>query len=164
MRCFSDKRITRHKRRDPRHERLLVNLHTSVRGERTAPRSCLPQKGLRKKSSTSQKRSQMAERLGNRVINQNIAGSIPGHAKWRCVLGQGTSPYLPQGKCPCNYCKSLWIRASAKWLIVEASVYEVWAILTFHLTNTWSCQSHHKHWCSIWICWLDANSQQSSET
>ena len=24
------------------------------------------------------------------------------------------SPYLPRGECPCTYCKSLWIRASAK--------------------------------------------------
>ena len=56
----------------------------------------------------------MAERLGSRAINQKIVGLIPGHAKLRCVLGQGTSPYLPRGECPCTYCKLLWIRASAK--------------------------------------------------
>ena len=37
----------------------------------------------------------MAEWLGSRAINQKVVGSIPGHAKLRCVLGQGTSPYLP---------------------------------------------------------------------
>ena len=31
--------------------------------------------------------SQVAERLGNRAINQNVAGSIPGRAKLCCVLG-----------------------------------------------------------------------------
>ena len=42
----------------------------------------------------------MAERLGNRASNQRVAGSIPGRAKWRCVLGQGTLPNLPQGNVP----------------------------------------------------------------
>ena len=36
--------------------------------------------------------SQMAERLGNRSINEKVAGSIPGHDKWRYVLGLGISP------------------------------------------------------------------------
>ena len=53
---------------------------------------------------------QMAERLGNRAINQMVVGLFHGRAKCRCVLGQGTSPYLPRG----TYSKSLWIRASAK--------------------------------------------------
>ena len=39
---------------------------------------------------------------------------IPCRATWCCVLRQGTSPYLPRGECDCTYCKSLWIRASAK--------------------------------------------------
>ena len=39
----------------------------------------------------------MAERLGNLAINWKVAGLIPGHAKLRCVLGQGTLPYLPRG-------------------------------------------------------------------
>ena len=26
-----------------------------------------------------------------------VAGSIPGRAKWNCVLGEGASPYLPRG-------------------------------------------------------------------
>ena len=52
--------------------------------------------------------------VGSRAINQKVIGSIPGHAKLHCVLGQGTSPYLPWGECPCTYCKTLWIRASAK--------------------------------------------------
>ena len=43
---------------------------------------------------------QMAEQLGSRAINQKVVGSIPGRAKWRCVLGQGTSPYLPWGNVP----------------------------------------------------------------
>ena len=55
--------------------------------------------------------SQVAERLGNRDSNQKVTGSIPVCEKLRCVLGQGTSPYL---ECPCTYCKSLWIRVSAK--------------------------------------------------
>ena len=44
--------------------------------------------------------SQVAERLGNRATNLKVACSIPGRAKWRCVLGQGTSPYLPRGNVP----------------------------------------------------------------
>ena len=67
----------------------------------------------------SQQESQVAERLGNRAGNLKVAGLIPGRSKWRCVLGQGTSPYLPRGECPCTCCKSLWIRASAKWLNVN---------------------------------------------
>ena len=39
----------------------------------------------------------MAKRLGNRAINQKVVGSIPGRAKCRCVLGQGTSPLLASG-------------------------------------------------------------------
>ena len=46
---------------------------------------------------------QMAERLGSRAINQKVASSIPGHAKLRCVLGQGTSPYLLWGNVPVLY-------------------------------------------------------------
>ena len=57
---------------------------------------------------------QMAERLGNRAINQKVVGLIPSVQKGSCVLEQETSPYLPRGECPCTYCKSLWIRASAK--------------------------------------------------
>ena len=63
-------------------------------------------------------KSQVAERWGNRASNQKIASSIPGCVRWRCVLGQGTL-YLPWGECPCTYCKSLWVRASAKWLHVK---------------------------------------------
>ena len=33
-------------------------------------------------------------------------------------FGQGTSPYLPRGECPCTYYQSLCIRASATWLNV----------------------------------------------
>ena len=40
---------------------------------------------------------QMAEQLGNRATNQKVAGSILARAKWRCVLGQGTSFYLHGG-------------------------------------------------------------------
>ena len=39
----------------------------------------------------------MAERSGDRASNQKVAGLIPGRAKLRCVLEQGTSPYLPRG-------------------------------------------------------------------
>ena len=45
-------------------------------------------------------RGQMAERLGIRTINQKVVGLIPGCARWRCVLGHGTSPYLPRGNVP----------------------------------------------------------------
>ena len=47
----------------------------------------------------------MAEWLGSLAVNQKVVGSIPGRAKLRCGLGQGTLPYLPQGECPCTYCK-----------------------------------------------------------
>ena len=56
------------------------------------------------------------------LLIQKVAGSAPGRAKWRCVLEQGSSPYLPPGKCHCTYCKSLWIRASAKWLNLNVCV------------------------------------------
>ena len=36
----------------------------------------------------------MAKQLGNRAINQRVAGSIPGRVKLRCVLGQGTYAFL----------------------------------------------------------------------
>ena len=65
--------------------------------------------------------AQMAERLGSRAINQKVVGSIPGRAKWR-VLGQGTSPYFPLGECPFIYWKSIWIRASAKWINVNVMI------------------------------------------
>ena len=44
--------------------------------------------------------SQVAERLGDRASNLKVASSIPVRAKWRCVLGQGTLPYLPRGTVP----------------------------------------------------------------
>ena len=68
------------------------------------------------------------ERLGNRASNQKVASSIPGRAKWRCVLEKGTSPYLPRGECPCTYCKSLWIRVSAKLLKCKCKIQCVLAI------------------------------------
>ena len=42
----------------------------------------------------------MDERLGNRAINQKESSLIPGRAKLRCALGQGTSPYLPRENVP----------------------------------------------------------------
>ena len=59
-------------------------------------------------------RGQMAERLGNQASNLKVASSIPGRGKLSCVPGQGTSLYLPRGNVPVLYCKSLWIRVSAK--------------------------------------------------
>ena len=56
----------------------------------------------------------MAERLRYWAFNQKVAGSIPGHVKLRCGLGQGTSPYLPWWDCTCTYCMSLWISVSCK--------------------------------------------------
>ena len=64
----------------------------------------------------------MAERLGNQAINHKLVGLSPGCAKLCSVLGQGTSPYLPRWECPCNYCKSLWIRMSAKCLNVNVFI------------------------------------------
>ena len=61
---------------------------------------------------------QMPERLGNRGYQWEGWRFDSRPCKLRCVPGQGTSPYLPWGECPCTYCKSLWIRASAKWLNV----------------------------------------------
>ena len=52
---------------------------------------------VRRKEDTSDVKSQMAEWLGNRALNQKVVGSIPGRAQWRCALGQGASPYLPRG-------------------------------------------------------------------
>ena len=49
---------------------------------------------------TSEVRSQVAEWLGKRASNQKFAGSIPGCEKLCSVLGQGTSPYLPQENVP----------------------------------------------------------------
>ena len=48
------------------------------------------------------------------LVIRRLLVRFPDRAKWRCVLGQDASPYLPQGECPCTYCKWLWIRASAK--------------------------------------------------
>ena len=41
-------------------------------------------------------------REGNRASNLKVASSTPGRVpkKLRCVLGQGTSPYLPRGNIP----------------------------------------------------------------
>ena len=64
--------------------------------------------------SCLKKLSQVAEPLENQASNQKVVGSILGCAKLSCVLGQGTSPYLPQGKCPCTYRKSL---TYCKWLM-----------------------------------------------
>ena len=71
--------------------------------------------------------SQMAERWGesvrwgSRASNPKVAGSIPRRAQNDVVsLGKALHPtYLGGGECPCIYCKSLWIRASAKWLNVN---------------------------------------------
>ena len=53
---------------------------------------------------------------GVELVIRRVPDRFPAVPKWRCVFGQGTSPYLLRGECPCTYCKSLWIRASAKWL------------------------------------------------
>ena len=53
----------------------------------------------------------MAERLGNRASNLKIASSIPGRAKMTLC------PWARQGL-PVAYCKSLWIRVSAKCNVI----------------------------------------------
>ena len=57
-------------------------------------------------------RFRMAERLGNRAINQKVAGSIPGRANMTlCPWAR----HLPRGNVPVlTYYNSLWIRASAQ--------------------------------------------------
>ena len=89
----------------------------------------------------SHKGGQMAKRLGNRAINQKVASLIPGRAKWRCVLGQGTLPCLPRGEFPCTYWLALWIRESAKWLNVNKKYWR-------HITHT----VHSLIW--LWIVGL----------
>ena len=81
---------------------------------------------------------QVAERLRNRASNLKVARF--GRAKWRCVFGQGTSPYLPRGKCPCTFCKSLWRRASAKWLHVNVTTtwYNVFVFYFFTICDIFS--------------------------
>ena len=59
----------------------------------------------------SEAKSQMGEQLGNRAMNQKVAGSIPG--MMLCPWARHFT-LLASGECPCTYCKSLWIRASAK--------------------------------------------------
>ena len=63
----------------------------------------------------------LGNRLGNRASNLKVASSIPGCAKWRPWARHFT--LLALGECPCTYCKSLWIRASAKWLNVIVNVW-----------------------------------------
>ena len=54
----------------------------------------------------------MAERLGSQAINQKVVGSIPGQMTL-CPWARHFT-LLASGKCPCTYCKSLWIKVSAK--------------------------------------------------
>ena len=51
------------------------------------------------------------------AVNQKVAGSIPGRAYYVVSLDKALHPTC-LGECPCTYWKSLWIRASAKWLNV----------------------------------------------
>ena len=95
----------------------------------------------------------MAERLGNRAINKKVAGSIPGREKWLCVLGQGTSPCLPRGELPCTYCKSLWIRKSAKWLKLLTKIRFK---LQMHQYTFFQFRSNSDTW--IWIS-VDTNTR-----
>ena len=63
---------------------------------------------------STQWRGQMAELLGNRASNQKVTGSIPGRAKLMLCPWARHFTLLASGECPCTYCKSLWIRVSAK--------------------------------------------------
>ena len=111
-------------------------------------------------------------RLGSRASNPKVAGSIPGCAKWHCVLGQGTSPYLPRGECPCTYCKSLWIRASAKWLNVNDSGRLFWPmrqqpearccdLITEHWRGGLGGASHHIKLTFGQLGFLDVSTMRS---
>ena len=55
----------------------------------------------------------MAERLGNRLVIVRLPVRFPAVQKGD-VVSLGKAPYLPRGNVPVLYCKSLWIRASAK--------------------------------------------------
>ena len=89
-----------------------------------------------------------------------------GRAKWHCVLEQGTSPYFPLGKCPCTYCKSLWIRASAKWIHVNVNViFSKYSLETWRHICAWKkMQGHTVALTRLWqgVCfhrtplWLSA--------
>ena len=67
--------------------------------------------GVGKGSGTG---SQMAERLGNRASNLKVTGLIPARAKMTLCPWARHFPLLASGECPCTYCMSLWIRASAE--------------------------------------------------
>ena len=102
--------------------------------------------------STQAHRSRVAEWLGNWASNQKVAGSIPSLAKWFCVLGQVTSPYLR----PCTYCKSLWIRASEKWLNVN-----VQCLMYTAARFTYHCRSHNRSAFRINRCLFPSNTVSS---
>ena len=76
--------------------------HTQVKKRFTSAR--LVKEGqkdvLIKSTFTVTQGNQVAELLGNRACNQKVASLIPSRAKLRCVLGQGTSPYLHRGNVP----------------------------------------------------------------
>ena len=65
------------------------------------------------------KGGQMAEQLRNQAVNHKVAGSIPGKPNDVVSLGKALHPTCLRGECPCTNYKSLWIRASAKWLNVQ---------------------------------------------
>ena len=100
--------------------------------------------------------------------------------KWR-VLGQGTSPYLPQGECPCSYCKSLWIRTSDKWLNLDVYIHthieRDWnecdasvSFLTLYgeeqiqvCRNVFACTScsYTREWHALWIgTWIEPQAEK----
>ena len=60
--------------------------------------------------------NQVAERLGNRASNQKFAGSIPSSAKIKLCAWARHFTLLSSGEWVFTYCKTLWIRSSAKWL------------------------------------------------
>ena len=66
---------------------------------------------------------QTAERIGKRAINQKVADSIPQPCQMTlCPWARHFTLLASEGgECPCTYCKSLWIRPSAKWLNVNVS-------------------------------------------
>ena len=64
-------------------------------------------------------RSQVAELLGYRAGNQKVAGSLSQPCLMVLCPWARHFTLLASGECPCTYCKSLWIKASAKWLNVN---------------------------------------------
>ena len=84
----------------------------------------------------------MAEWLGSRAMNQKVVGSIPKRAQMMLCPWARHFTLLSSGECPCTYCTSLWIRASAKWLNVNVQfgLFSEWIALSSTTYRLWNVQ------------------------